>query len=285
MISIVICSIRPELLAELKSNIKRTIGVSYEVIAIDNRLDSKGICQVYNEGLKKANFNIVCFCHEDILFETRDWGKILSALVTTNKEIGLVGIAGAVYKSKYPGSWTAVPYKYYRINMIQEKKDGTSADHVLHDRGNFSEVAVIDGCFIAGRKELFEQYKWNEKLLKNFHLYDLDISIRVGQQYKIVVSNNIKITHFSEGEFNKVWLEDARKFHQHYQNVLPVNRVALEKQEQKELEYFALNNYVLTLIKLRQPVLRIVSIIMNGVILFPLRKQNLSLLRRLAGNL
>ena len=285
MISIVICSIKPDLLIQLKGNIATTIGVLYEVIAIDNRQNSKGICEIYNEGLKMASFDIVCFCHEDILFETSDWGKILSGLIKSNKEIGLVGIAGAVYKSKYPGSWAAVPYKYYRVNMTQQKKDGSRTDHVLHDEGDFSEVAVIDGCFIAGKKELFEQYPWNEQLLKGFHLYDLDMSIRVGQQYKIVVSNRIKLTHLSEGEFDTAWLTDAQKFHQHYQYMLPVNKAGLNKHEQKELEYFALNAYVLTLIRLKQPLFRILSIIMNGFLLFPLRKQNVSLLKQLAGTL
>ena len=37
MVSIIICSVSPLLLEDLKQNIAQTIGVEYEIIAIDNR--------------------------------------------------------------------------------------------------------------------------------------------------------------------------------------------------------------------------------------------------------
>ena len=37
MVSIIICSVSPHLLKKLQQNIAQTIGVEYEIIAIDNR--------------------------------------------------------------------------------------------------------------------------------------------------------------------------------------------------------------------------------------------------------
>ena len=37
MVSIIICSVSPHLLKDLQQNIAQTIGVEYEIIAIDNR--------------------------------------------------------------------------------------------------------------------------------------------------------------------------------------------------------------------------------------------------------
>ena len=69
MISVIVCSIQPKWLADLKENIESNIGVEYQLIAVDNRLEKKGICQVYNEAANEAKFNIVCFIHEDVLIK------------------------------------------------------------------------------------------------------------------------------------------------------------------------------------------------------------------------
>ena len=77
MISVIVCSIKPQFLEQLKLNIKKTIGVAYELLAYDNREGRRGICEVYNELAKCVRYEIICFAHEDILFETHGWGKIL----------------------------------------------------------------------------------------------------------------------------------------------------------------------------------------------------------------
>jgi glycosyltransferase involved in cell wall biosynthesis len=278
MISLVTCSVDPGRLAQLKDNIGATIGVPYELIAIDNRPDPKGICERYNEGLAAAKFDVIAFCHDDILFQTNGWGSQLWNLLQAHPQIGLVGTAGAVYKSRTPTSWVDVPYKYYRANMIQQHEDGSVTSHIVHDAGDYSEVAVIDGCFIAGRKAVFQKYCWNETLLTGFHLYDLDICLRVGQHYKVAVSNQLLIRHASEGEFNEAWLRDSQRVHRQYRRLLPVSKTSLQKREKLELEYYALHAYTRTLLRLKQPASRVLPAIWRAFWLFPLRKQNLSLL-------
>ena len=48
MVSIIICSVSPHLLKDLQQNIAQTIGVEYEIIAIDNREKHWSIAKVYN---------------------------------------------------------------------------------------------------------------------------------------------------------------------------------------------------------------------------------------------
>lgn len=73
MISIIICSKNKDLLKDVSANIELTIGVPYEIIAIENNKGEFGICKAYNDGASKAKYDIFCFMHEDISFETQNW--------------------------------------------------------------------------------------------------------------------------------------------------------------------------------------------------------------------
>lgn len=76
MISIIICSRHHTLDEELRGNIKATIGndILYEIVCIDNSNNCHSIFSAYEEGVKKAKGNYLCFMHEDIRFHSADWG-------------------------------------------------------------------------------------------------------------------------------------------------------------------------------------------------------------------
>ena len=73
MISCIICSRRSDISAELKENIASTIGCEYELVAIDNSKKEYSIFSAYNEGVRRANGEILCFMHEDILYHTQGY--------------------------------------------------------------------------------------------------------------------------------------------------------------------------------------------------------------------
>ena len=66
MVSIIMCSRNPEMDKRLDENIKQTIGTEYEVVLVDNSAGRYGICGAYNEGVRRAKGDILCFMHEDI---------------------------------------------------------------------------------------------------------------------------------------------------------------------------------------------------------------------------
>ena len=80
MISVVICSINPTYADQVSKNISETIGVEHEIILMDNTRINKSISAVYNMGAASSKFGIVCFVHEDVLFETNVWGSHLVSL-------------------------------------------------------------------------------------------------------------------------------------------------------------------------------------------------------------
>jgi hypothetical protein len=235
MISIIICSADAKDLLIVTKNIDETVGVPYEIIAVDNSDGKRGICEIYNEGARKAKNEILCFMHEDIAFKTPDWGVKVVELFSENTKLGLIGVAGGGYKSVVPSSWYNADLEMngeFYCCLIQGFKYAGRPD--LYDYRNpknekLSRVACIDGCWMSTTKSIALKYPFDEKLLKNFHGYDLDFSLSVNQEYQVAVTYEILLKHFSDGNFGQTWMKDTLKLHKKWSWILPVNTDKLEE--------------------------------------------------------
>lgn len=227
MLSIVIASAKPDLLDQASNNIKQTIGIPHEILAYQNADGQKGLCEIYNLGAKEAQYECLCFMHEDILFETQDWGmKVIETLRTTDN-IGLLGVAGSTYKSLTPSSWFP-PHEFgretWRMNIKQVDQTGDETHDYYNPRNEkISRVACVDGVWLCSKKEIIEKHRFDEKLLRNFHGYDIDLSMEIGECYGVYVTFEILLKHFSAGNFNDSWLNETLKVHSKWIGKLPVN--------------------------------------------------------------
>ena len=229
MISVIICSAKVQDLKEVKQNIAKTIGVPYEIIAYDNSDGKRGICEVYNAGARQAQYDILCFMHEDIEMKALGWGSRMIQLFSENPEVGLVGVAGGGYKSVTPSGW----YNYdieknggAYSNVFQGyKRDGLPDTHDYNNPKNeaFSKVACVDGCWLCMPKSVWQQCPFDEKLLKHFHGYDLDISLSVNQYYDVAVTFDVPLRHFSEGNYDHKWFGEMLKVHEKWSHILPID--------------------------------------------------------------
>jgi len=236
LISIIICSINLDLLQALEDNIASTIGVPYQLISTDNRVEENGICDVYNKAASLAIYPIICFIHEDIKIHTINWGENLIAIFK-NTEIGLVGVSGSIYKSSYAGTWPCCTPDLYRVNTIQRYKNKSPIYHTTKQFLDYEEVAVLDGVFLATTMLVFKKYNFDFNLLKDFHGYDIDISVAIGQQYKIVVTYNLLLEHYSEGSLNNSWLLNSMIVHEKWKHLLPIAIGDIPDFMKKESDY------------------------------------------------
>jgi len=224
MISIVICSINENYLSQVKENISSTIGVEYELLIWDNLQDSKGICEVYNIMASQARYEYVCFLHEDILFETSDWGHKISSIFQNRPDIGVIGVAGSKYKSSYLSGWYSGVKELDCANIVHRYSWGD--EHVLLNpspESNLEEVVCIDGVFICCRKKIWEQITFDQENLTGFHFYDIDFSTRAASICKVAVSFEILITHITKGgDFGDSWVKIAIDYHKLHGKKLPV---------------------------------------------------------------
>ena len=210
----------------LADNVQNTIGVAHEIIYIDNTNNAYGICQAYNNAARQAKYQLLCFVHEDVVFCSQKWGEILTKLLD-DQSLGVVGVAGSTYKASTISGWWDVPTSFLRKHLIQHTREGIIKEDTITLTQGQAEVTTLDGVFLATRREVWQQYPFDEVSFSGFHFYDTDFCTQVGQTYQIMVTSEIKLEHLSPGNpVSKSWIENAIKYHQKWKNYLPLGKTS-----------------------------------------------------------
>lgn len=234
MISIIICSRKKTLPIQLQDNLATTIGTDYELIVIDNSQNKYSIFQAYNLGIKQSKGDYWCFTHDDVLFHTQNWGLKVLEVFDIDLKVGLIGVSGSKIKTKMPSAWWDCPHHFMVTNILHQLPNNQTEKqyHGFDDEDNV-EVAVVDGVFMVARANA--SIAFDEKL-KGFHQYDLNLSLQyINQGYKVLVTNQVLIEHFSVGKLDELWLKSTFKSHSHYKNSLPL-KVGNEDVNLKSIE-------------------------------------------------
>jgi len=222
MISIIICSRTQTISPNLSENVKNTIFCDYELIIIDNSQNHYSIYEAYNLGIDRSKGDYLCFAHDDILFHTMGWGNVLQNIFKEDQQIGLIGIAGAKSKTKMPSLWWSCPKEHKIASIIQHIPDReTQRWNSGFEKEFLVEVVAVDGVFMAMRKD--DRIRFSSEM-KGFHNYDLNLSFECKKEgYRIMVTNEILIEHFSLGTIKEEWVESSFQLYKLYKNSLPLN--------------------------------------------------------------
>ena len=227
MLSIIISSYQPDYFTALEKNIAETCGVPYEIIKVDNP-GIMGICEAYNRGAEKAKYDNMLFLHEDVLFETNDWGHILLEKLQISN-VGVVGVAGSNYYGYIPsGCWNPTYFKH--INQFEHDS------FTLYDKSNFKnkteKVKVVDGVFLACLKRIYEEIMFNDKI-KGYHGYDLIFTLSASEKFQNYVTSEILIKHYSLGNISKEWL----------QNIIQVRKIIPAYKKNRYIRSIEMKNF------------------------------------------
>ncbi|WP_242087550.1 glycosyltransferase [Aestuariivivens sediminis] len=236
-ISIIISTYRENYFNAIEQNIHESIGdVNYEIIRVDNP-GVMGICSAYNLGASKAQYDMLCFVHEDVLFKTNGWGeKIISHL--EDAQVGIIGIAGTAYKSKIPSSWSIYrPYTAYYLEQCNRKSKKLMMRFSYETSKLHTEVVSLDGVFLATKYSIWKDCPFDDRTFTGYHGYDMDFSMQILKNYKLFVVFDILLVHFSPGKPDISWLNAAIKFSDKWSSELPVTSIKdLPKPERLKLE-------------------------------------------------
>ncbi len=227
MISIIICSRTADISDELKQNIATTIGCEYELCVIDNSRNEYSIFTAYNEGVRRAMGDILCFMHDDILFHTDGWGEKLSLYMLNHAEVGAIGFLGGHYLPQRPCSWNEPRIEsvhYIQGEMVNGKY---LTREILHQkyRKERTFVAAIDGVFMAIPRCHFTNHKlqWDDKSYSGFHFYDVDMCMQIHQLgLKIEIVWDILIEHKSCGNTGAAFLNARQIWFEKWKHCLPM---------------------------------------------------------------
>jgi hypothetical protein len=201
-----------------------TIGAKHKTVCYPNH-NQFSLSQIYNDALKnhKVKDSVFVMCHNDIVFKTMDWGKVLLKHFNST-DFGIIGVAGTTYIPK-SGMWWEDRSKMYGV---VEHTNGISTwvSEYSNEFHGVKPVAHVDGLFMAIDPDKINK-GFNENYGK-FHFYDLSFCIdNYLEDINIGVITSIRILHKSVGQTNQSWEENRQKFAREYS--LPIKYVPGDK--------------------------------------------------------
>lgn len=243
MISIVTCSRRKDLPAKLKQNIADTIGCEYELVVIDNSKNTYNIFQAYNEGVRSAKGDILCFMHDDILFLTTNWGAKVQRHLKEN--VGLIGVIGNLMLPNCPSSWWTSCFRTGQI--VQRSHTDDRHENILFEKYridglDYCDSVIVDGLWFCMPKTIFSKIRFDEDTFNGFHCYDSDICMQVlSHGWEIHTIFDISIEHYSIGPLNNIFFKDRQLWYKKWRTFLPIWRgISLTDNEAKYVSEMAL---------------------------------------------
>jgi len=200
--------------------LKKSSGISNpEIIPVENN-GQFSLTEVYNKILNDSKNDIVILCHDDIYFDSKNWGQKILNHFKRNPDYGVLGLAGSTQLPSSAKWWEDFSKMRGIVNHEHggkkwESKYSSSLGNQIDD------TVLVDGLFIVINKNNIKQ-TFNEDI-KGFHFYDVDFSFRnFIDNVKIGVMYDVRVTHKSIGETNEQWEKNREVFAEKYKDVLPV---------------------------------------------------------------
>lgn len=227
MISAIICSRSKDIASDQRSNIEETVGADVEIVVIDNSANTETIFSAYNKGVKSAKGDLLCFVHDDVMFRTNGWGRLIETHFLADEKLGMIGFAGAHFLPDVSMYWDESPF-ISEHNLTTRNRQTEQCFSLEHFGENaLSEVAAIDGMCFFVRRSLFDSIAFDEATFNGFHLYDMDISMQVRRTgFKVCVCKDVLVEHFYDYNPNKagfgLFETNLRKFYEKWSSQLPL---------------------------------------------------------------
>lgn len=217
MISVVYCT--REHKPEHSEHIRKTVGLKdVEIIEVINHGES--LTKVYNRYLDLVKYDIIVFCHDDIIFNTDDWGKKVIKHFKNNPKYGVLGKAGTTYMPTNATWWSnGMTEAVGRVYHQQGDKKWLSK-YSEHSGNDIIETIIVDGLFIAVNKNnILERF---DESVEGFHFYEIDFCFMNHLKgVKVGVILDVSITHLSVGVPNQQWENNRRQFINKFTDNLP----------------------------------------------------------------
>lgn len=226
MISYIVCSRTANLADKIVKNIATTVGCDYELVVIDNSHKEYNIFTAYEEGVKRAKGDILCFAHDDVVnYHTSNWGVNVERHFAEDDSLGCVGIVGTHFAPNTPFEWYHCLLQSGGCIMTTNGKSENMQylDHFT-DGKTIIEAVVLDGQWMCIRRSLFDKglIRWDKENFDGWHCYDTDICFQVRNAgYKVGIVADVLIEHTSFGTCTKAWIEATKKVYEKWKHTLP----------------------------------------------------------------
>ena len=203
-------------------HIKETCGIKeIEILSYDNP-NGTSLTEIYNKALIDSKNDIIVFCHDDIIFNTKKWGKRIIKHFE-GSDYGILGMAGTRKLPETGRWWDDINQQGSNmVGIVNHSNEGKTWESQYSKSfiNDIIPVVMVDGLFFGVDRTKIKK-NFNEEV-KGFHFYDVDFSFRNHlEEVKVGVITNIRITHKSIGETNEEWEKNRIKFVERYSSNLP----------------------------------------------------------------
>lgn len=181
------------------------------------------IAKVYNKAIDfaiKENIDYLVLCHDDIIIESNLDKKIPEMF----NRFDMFGVAGATQcKLEKPALWHLMGGGFGSGNLHGAVAHGTQDQKSMTYFGPYPKrVIMLDGVFLAIKRDVFTKIRFDETCPAGFHFYDIQYSMDAHKAgFKVGVSD-VMITHASPGlrEFTDEYNKGQEWFLQRYKSCI-----------------------------------------------------------------
>ena len=208
-------------ISDYNKHISDTIGCNHAVYPFKN-YNQYSLSEVYNMALRKQNGitknEIYVFIHHDLVFKTKNWGKILLNKFN-NFNVDIIGLAGSTYLDSSGVWWAKKEHMYGVVEHTNGYVDWVS--NYGSDFKGLKNVVVVDGLFIAVNPNNV-LHDFNEEF-SGFHFYEIPFCIdNYIDGSNIAITNEIRVLHKSIGKTNEEWEKNREIFIGKNKQYLPI---------------------------------------------------------------
>jgi tetratricopeptide (TPR) repeat protein len=204
-ISVVTCSNDDTQFAALAASYERALSDwPHDIVRI---ADATSLAEGYTRGGAGATGEIVIFSHDDVEILAADFGHRLARRLA---ECDVLGVAGAT-RATGP-AWPFAGWPFLHGSVIYPDDAGYSVTAYSRTVPIAHDIRVMDGVFLAMRREVALRIGWDAETCDGFHGYDVDFTLRAAQAgLRLAVASDLGIVHRSRGTFDDRWKSTARK--------------------------------------------------------------------------
>lgn len=194
-----------------------------ELIQVHYIHSEKGLTKQRNIGVKSSTGDLLFFFDDDIILHT-DFLKEIETTFHSSSEYwgGMGNITNEFQREKVLGfkktliEFLSIGYKIFHLLFLLEggSKSGrftlSGFTNLPHGRKDFTETECLSGGLTAYRKEVFQEFKFDEMVTGYSYMEDVDFSRRVSFKYKLFYNPKAMCEHW-HGEGGRGDLVENRK--------------------------------------------------------------------------
>jgi len=221
MISVIICNIDPAKWAAIQKMYGMLLrDTPYEIIGIH---DAPSMSAGYQRGLEQSRGDVLIFSHDDVEFLAPDFAARLAGHL---QRYDLIGVAGTTRLVGAGWIQAGPPHVFGQVAHVNTNGPG----YIVSLYGTHAPVIpgihALDGLFLACRRVVAEQVRWDPATFAGWHCYDIDFTFRAYRAgYKLAVCNDLLAIHASGGSFDDRWKAYADKFAEKFHGQLAAGPV------------------------------------------------------------